>query len=137
MTIQDLLKISRKIKDTSYPTWMKYQTTPDGSDIFVGKNRILFWENESGSFKNSTGTIRRRDTLSRNAIAVRLTGKIEASLFSKSLFDTNAGAIIPKREEDLCAIFTYCSSEIFNIEVRKLDQSLKATNAIISKVPFV
>jgi len=126
-----------EIEDSSFPTWMKYHSTPDGSDIFVGKNRVLFWENEKGSFKNnSTGTIRRRDTLLKSAIAIRLTGKIEASLFSKSLFDTNAGAIIPKKEEYLKPIFAYCNDSSFHYEVRKLDQALKATNAIISKVPF-
>jgi hypothetical protein len=126
-----------EIEDSSFPFWMKYQTAPDGSDIFFGKNRILLWENETGSFKNdSNGTIRRRDTLTNSSIAIRLTGKIEASLFSNSLFDTNAGAIIPKNKKDLSAIFAYCSSECFHTEVRKLDQALKATNAIISKVPF-
>ncbi len=126
-----------EIHDCSFPMWMKYHTTPDGLNIFSGKTRVLFWENEEGSFAHdSNGTIRRRDSLNSSAIAVRLTGKIEASLFSNSLFDTNAGAIIPKNEEDLCAIFTFCSSISFHEEVRKLDQSLKATNAIISKVPF-
>ena len=124
-------------EDSSFPTWMKYQSTPDGSNLFVGKNRVLLWENEKGSFKNnSTGTVRRRDTLTRPAVAIRLTGKIEASLFSKSLFDTNAGAIVPKKEEYLKPIFTFCNDPIFHLEVRKLDQALKATNAIISKVPF-
>lgn len=126
-----------EIEDSSFPTWMKYHSTPDGNDIFGGKNRVLFWENEKGTFKNnSTGTVRRRDTLTKSAIAIRLTGKIEASLFSKSLFDTNAGAIIPKKEEYLKPIFAFCSDSSFHFEVRKLDQALKATNAIISKVPF-
>ncbi len=126
-----------EIDDCSFPMWMKFHTTPDGSDIFNGKSRILFWENEKGSLVNdSNGTIRRRDSLSRNAIAIRLTGRLEASLFSNSLFDTNMGAIIPLIERDLCAIFTFCSSEFFHSEVRKLDQALKASNAIISKVPF-
>ena len=126
-----------EIEDCSFPIWMKYHTTPDGSNIFSGKSRVLYWESEKGSFANdSTGTIRRRDSLSKKAIAIRLTGRLEASLFSNSLFDTNAGAIIPKDEEHLCSIFTFCSSKNFHSEVRKLDQSLKATNAIISKVPF-
>jgi hypothetical protein len=126
-----------EIEDCSFPTWMKYHSTPDGSDIFDGKSRLLLWENENGTFKNnSTGTVRRRDTLYKNSIAVRLTGKIEASLFSKSLFDTNAGAIVPKKNEYLLPIFAYCNDSSFHLEVRKLDQALKATNAIISKVPF-
>jgi hypothetical protein len=126
-----------EVQNSSYPMWMKYQTTPDGKNTFDGKYRILLWENEIGSFKNdSSGTIRRRDTLVKNAIAVRLTGKIEVSLFSKSLFDTNAGAIIPKNVNDLNAIYAFCNDSTFHIEVRKLDQALKATNAIISKVPF-
>ncbi|NMB70662.1 MAG: N-6 DNA methylase, partial [Bacteroidales bacterium] len=126
-----------EVSDASFPLWMKYHSTPDGSDIFDGKNRILLWENENGSFINdSNGTIRRRDTLIKKAIAIRLTGKLEASLFSRCLFDTNAGAIVPKDERFLPAIFCFCSSESFHSSVRKLDQALKATNAVISKVLF-
>jgi hypothetical protein len=126
-----------EVQDCLMPKWMKYHSTPSGIKDFDGKNRILLWEDEKGDFvNNSSGTIRRRDTLSKSSIAVRLTGKIEASLFSNSLFDTNAGAIVPKKNEYLLPLFTFCRTNTFHEEVRKLDQALKATNAVISKVPF-
>ena len=126
-----------EVQNCSFPTWMKYHTTPNGNDIYSGKSRILFWEDEKGEFvKKSTGTIRRRDTLNKKSIAIRLTGKLEASLFYQALFDTNAGAIVPKNENYIDSIFAFCSSAVFHYEVRKLDQALKATNAVISKVPF-
>ena len=126
-----------EIQNCSFPQWMKYQSTPNGSNAFSGKERVLLWENENGSFTHeSNGTVRRRDTLSKKAIAIRLTGKIEASLFENCLFDTNTGAVVPKDERYLLPLFTFCSSNIFNAEVRKLDQALKATTAIIGKISF-
>ena len=126
-----------EISDSSYPVWMKYHSTPNGLDDFDGKSRILLWENEEGSFSNdSSGTIRRRDTLLKKAIAIRLTGKIVTSLFEESLFDTNAGALVPLDENNLPAIYAFCSTDSFHTEIRKIDQALKATNASISKVPF-
>jgi len=126
-----------EINDCSFPLWMKYQSSPNGKNSYDGKTRVLLWENESGDFiNNSTGTIRRRDTLYKHAIAIRLTGTLKASLFTSALFDTNTGAIVARDVMHYPAIFSYCEGKIFNAEVRKLNQKLNVTNAILGKIPF-
>lgn len=118
------------------PEWIGYQGSPNSKDYFSGKQRILFWQNGCGILANNPGSyIRNKATLSTEAISVNLVG-IESALFKNAPFDMNVAAVVPKNKEHLKAIFTFCSSNIFGKEVRKLDQSLKATNAIISKVPF-
>src|SRR5699024_8358617 len=49
--------------------------------------------------------------------------------FTGTPFDTNAGALIPKKLEHLPAIWCFCSSPDYNEAVRQIDQSLKVTNA--------
>src|SRR5699024_3433879 len=56
--------------------------------------------------------------------------------FTGTPFDTNAGALIPKKLEHLPAIWCFCSSPDYNEAVRQIDQSLNVTNATLVKVPF-
>lgn len=39
-------------------------------------------------------------------------------------------------KSDLPAIWAYCSSGVFNADVRKMRQKLNVTNATLVKVPF-
>jgi len=51
-------------------------------------------------------------------------------------YDNNCAVIKPKRESDLPAIWAFCLSPVFTREVRRIDQSLKPTNAAFEKIPF-
>jgi hypothetical protein len=51
-------------------------------------------------------------------------------------FDVNTAAIVPHDPKNLTAIWCFCCSENFNLEVRKIDQALKVTNASLVKTPF-
>jgi ATP-dependent Lon protease len=72
---------------------------------------------------------------------------LPATIYSGTFFDTNVAVILPRNQEHLTALFTYCSSEEFSANVRKLDKTLKVTNgtlggrarrlAILRMVPFV
>ena len=63
-------------------------------------------------------------------------GELPASLYSTEIFDKNVAVILPKDPEHLSAIWAYCLSPEFNAAVRRIDTSLKVTNASLVKVPF-
>ena len=69
-------------------------------------------------------------------VAVSCTGSLPVSFYSGHKFDTNAAVITPIDPRNLAAIWAFCSSEKFNAEVRKIDQSVKVTNGTLVKVPF-
>jgi hypothetical protein len=48
----------------------------------------------------------------------------------------NSATIVPKDQENLAAIWCFCSSDEYNQTVRQIDQALKVTNATLVKVPF-
>ena len=51
-------------------------------------------------------------------------------------FDKNSAVILPRDPAHLPAIWCFCKSPDFYAAVRRIDQSLKVTNAALVKVPF-
>jgi hypothetical protein len=61
---------------------------------------------------------------------------LSAALYCGSPFDNNTAVILPKHERDLPAIWAFAHSPEFERAVRRIDTSLKVTNATFVKVPF-
>ncbi|MBW6491487.1 MAG: hypothetical protein K0B15_09885 [Lentimicrobium sp.] len=127
-----------EIKDIVGNIWLKYHSTPNSNDVFSGKQRILFWENGKGNLVNKSGAnIRRRDTLSKKkSFAIKLIGALEASVFQEAAFDTNISSIVVKKDEHLTAVWAFVSSPEFAVSVRKINQKLNASNAVLGQVGF-
>ncbi len=67
-------------------------------------------------------------------VMVSLMGDLPVSLYSGMPYDQNAGLIKPNTEDDLYALWAYCSSPEFSKSVREVDQALKVTNATLGKI---
>lgn len=76
------------------------------------------------------------DALGQQGVCIQLTRMLFASLFSGDYFDTNVGVILPRDPKHLGPIWAFCSSPEYVASVRRVDQSLKVTNATLVKVPF-
>lgn len=63
-------------------------------------------------------------------------GTFPVSVYHGAKFDSNVAMIVPTNTIHLPAIWEFCSSKQFQIEVRKIDQKLNVTNATLVKVPF-
>jgi len=117
--------------------WIFQQSTFGDNKPFEGKSNVIFWQNGAGSLHKSEGArIQGLESIKKNGIAIASMSVLKASLNLKSTFDNNTAVIIPLKEEYLASIWAFCSSEDFNNEVRKIDQTLKVTNASLVKVPF-
>ena len=69
-------------------------------------------------------------------VAVSQMRSLDVTLFSGDLFDSNVAVILPKNPSFLLAIWCYCRSEQFQMDVRRIDQKVNVTNATLVKVPF-
>lgn len=119
--------------------------TVEDTGMFDGRTSLLHWENGSGELADS---MRAKGMFSsgvwkawaryigRSGVCISQMGDLPCSIFSGNAFDNNAGLIVPKNVNDLSALWCYCSSDEFNLAVRKIDQSLKITNAPMIAVPF-
>lgn len=74
--------------------------------------------------------------IDKKGICVGMMGDISVSLYEGRAFDNNTGVIIPYKDEDLPAIWAYCTSNNYREELRKLDQKLNVTSGTLVKVPF-
>ncbi|MFK3868678.1 Eco57I restriction-modification methylase domain-containing protein [Psychrobacter faecalis] len=69
-------------------------------------------------------------------VAISQMRVLPTALYVGNKFDSNIAVVIPKNEAILSALWCYCSSVSYNVEVRKIDQKLNVTNATLVKVPF-
>ena len=117
--------------------WVFQQGSVEETTYFHGKEHVLRWENGSGALaKLPSARVQGLEAWSRWGVAVSQMRIIHVSLHTATSFDNNTAALVPKKAEHLPAIWCYCASPEYHEAVREIDQSLKVTNATLTKVPF-
>lgn len=120
--------------------WVFEQSTSFRTQQFSGRSYILLWERGVGKLENmrksGLASIQGKDVWHKKGICVCLTRGLSSTLYWGQIFDMNVGVIIPKSKDDLVSIWTFCSSDQYSKDVRKIDQQLKLTTATLLKVPF-
>ena len=77
-----------------------------------------------------------RQILGKSGIRVTQMQEFACTLYTGEVFGKNAATVVPHILDQLPAIWCFCSSAEFRGAVRRIDQSLKVTNATFMKVPF-
>lgn len=117
--------------------WLFQQSTFNKSEENLGKTNIVFWEEGNGSLSVSpSARIQGLESRFRKGVAIAQMASLKATINLKTIFDNNTSVILPIKDEYLLPIWVFCSSEMFNQEVRKIDQKVSVTNATLGKVPF-
>ncbi|MBL7091429.1 DNA methyltransferase [Acidovorax sp.] len=117
--------------------WKSFQSTGDFSEHFVGRQQVFLWDGGQGVLASSSAArIQGQIAWNTKGVAVRQMRELPATLNSGSPWDMNSATIVPKDQENLAAIWCFCSSDDYNQTVRQIDQALKVTNATLVKVPF-
>lgn len=120
--------------------WEFEATTVEEVDFYNGKNFALYWQNFEGilSKRQKTGEsyIRGWQAFGKKGVLVSSMRELPVTIYNGELFDNNSAVIIPQNQAHLTPIWCFCSSPEYNEAVRRIDQSLKVTNATLVKVPF-
>lgn len=104
---------------------------------FGAREHILFWQEGKGDIVNSPGAyVRGTQIWGKVGIHVSQMRDLPVTFYSGECWDSNSAPIIPQKIAHLPAIWCFCSSPEYNESVRQIDQSLKVTNATLTKVPF-
>jgi hypothetical protein len=69
-------------------------------------------------------------------VVLRIVGDLPVTRYEGDIFDNNVGVVIPKDESHLPALWTYCRSDEFRTEVRRLNRKLSVTDQSFIQVPF-
>ena len=113
--------------------WRLLQSVPSTTSYFSGKEHVIDWVN-SGSGMLRPGT--ENKAYGQKGVALGQMRSLPATLYCGALYDNNTGVVVPNNEDDLPAIWSYCSSPEFSTAIRRIDQKLNVTNATFVKVPF-
>jgi hypothetical protein len=127
--------------------WVQQQLTTRVTQFFDGCSGIIRWENGAGLLARLMEAKKAEGYTSgawragvscwgKRGVLISQMDTLACSLYLGHSFDSNTAAIIPHDLEHLQAVWAYCSSLQFVEAVRKLDRSLKVTNASLVKVPF-
>jgi len=126
--------------------WIFHQSTVESTCSYSGRESILLWQDGRGELYNflcerlgETGVgawIRGLEAWEKSGVSINQVGGLSASLYVGDCFDNNIVVIIPKKQQDLNAIWAFCCSEVFFESVRQIDKKLYVTNKTMLKIPF-
>ena len=120
--------------------WQFLQTTVDQTSPWLGCEQVVFWQRGSGILaergKLGLAVPAGRMAWGRLGVAVSQMRTLPSALYTGEIFDKNVAVVSPEKEAHLPAIWCYCSSPEYHDAVRRIDQSLKVTNASLTKVHF-
>ena len=126
--------------------WELFQFAPEATAEISGCSHVLFWEDGCGKYARHAMALKEEgrlggwksghDAWGKRGIAINRMGELPVSLYFGTKFDCNVAILIPHKEQDVPAIWRYCSSQEYHTNVRKLNAKLSVTNATLAKVPY-
>jgi hypothetical protein len=120
-----------------FPGWIYQVNSADSTGLYAGREHILRWEEGRGNLVRCPGArLSNIEIWGNNGVYVSRMRDLPATLCLGSAWDRNGAMIIPKRNGDIAAIWVFCSSEEFSIEVRKLNQKISVAESTFENVPF-
>jgi len=112
--------------------WKYFQGTCKMTALYDGMTNVVDWTNEGRNLARRQGV----SAWGKTGASVSQMAHLPSSIYCGQVFDSNVSAIIPKDPRNNLSIWVFCSSELYAVRVREIDQSLAVTNAAMLKVPF-
>ena len=131
--------------DHASDAWSYMQGSYSNTAEFDGQSFVVRWENGNGEYiayaterlgDSLAAWVRGRDAWGRNGIVVRIMGSLPTVLYGGAIYNNNVSTLIPKDESNLPALWAFCSSAVFNQEVRKLNRKPSITDDSFVRIPF-
>ena len=123
--------------------WEWFIQKVDDSTLYGGRTDVVRWESGNGAMKKHpsahnfpTQIMNGRKILGKSGIRVAQMRELPCTLYSGEIFGNSGGTIVPHNEEDLAAIWSFCSSPSYVESVRRIDQKLNVTISTFGKVEF-
>jgi N-6 DNA Methylase len=112
--------------------WRPFQGAGQNVGWVTGLDSIIDWSQGGEDFARLQGGA----GWSREGVVLKLMGQPEVSFHIGALFDSNVTVIVPRQRNHLAAIWAYCSSDEYALQLKAAEQSAKINNATTAKVPF-
>jgi len=116
------------------------QSTVRGRFDYSGRDLCMLWDAGDGDLKwhaeNAGATIAGRDAWGKSGVAITYTGSLRTTLYTGELFENVICVLIPRKDEWLPALWSFCSSEHFEQAVRSVNQKLSVDVRYFEKAPI-
>jgi hypothetical protein len=117
--------------------WIRMQGTTSSVVAFGGREALFRWSGGNMPRAEIPGAFMRGENCwGKTGVVVTQTRALPVTLYTGEAFDVNTAVLIARADEDLPAIWAYCSSPEFNRDVRELDSAIKVTAGTLNKVRF-
>ena len=121
--------------------WILQQGTVDKFMDYGGRRCCVLWEDGKGQLESlrrfgAPVVITGLEAWEKLGVAISQMHTLPATLYGGGSFDDNTSVIIPQEEQNLPAIFAFCTSGDYSDLLRTIDRSLKVTYPTLIKVPF-
>jgi len=119
--------------DSIQEPWQLLEGVPSHTCLFGGKLQLIRWDDVK-IFGGAA--LRGWEALKKKGVSIGQMSSLPATLYLGKIFPNTTPVIIPKSQSDLPAIWTFCSSTEFAVEIRRLNQKLSVDNGYVAKIPF-
>jgi hypothetical protein len=117
--------------------WVYQVNAAQNTAFFDGREHILRWDDGKGNLVRCPGArLSNIDLWGSNGVYVSRMRDLPATLCLGTAWDRNGTMIVPHDRKILKAIWVYCSSNSFTVDVRKLNQKLSVAEATFENIPF-
>lgn len=123
--------------------WVFQQGSVDTSIPWSGREHLVAWDSSKqrvgGMSDEEKEQIHNQDQSGQQAwgkqgIAVSLARDLRCTLYTGDKFDKAVAVLVPRSDDLIPALWTFCTSPEFNRLVRQLDQKVIAANGTLGKV---
>lgn len=117
--------------------WVLQQSTVSETRAYRGREHALWWEDGRGALASSSSArVQGLKAWNNYGVAIAQMQQLPVALYTGEAFDNNTAVILPRDPAHLPAIWAFCSSPDYAEQVRRIDKTLKVTNATLVNVPF-
>ena len=115
-----------------HANWRFFQSTVGATTEYGGCEYLLAWQDDGQDIARLQG----QGAWQRRGVAVSLMNELRAAIYLGDAFDSNVAALVPNNDSDALAVWAYCSSSGFRLDVRAIDSRVNAMSGSLTKVPF-
>ena len=128
--------------------WSPHMSSPDAGMFYSGLSFVSANREQGTPFHSMVLQMQAEGSLggcwqagkqawgSAVGVACSWMNELPANLYTGCVFDNMVAVIVPNDPLSMPAVWAFCSSSEFNIEVRKINKKMQVANSTLTKVPF-
>ena len=115
-----------------YRYWLN---SPEHNDYVGGRQHVVLWEVDGHDMTQESGCrIHGQRVWGKKGVAIGKAGKLRPTFYNGELFDDNLAVIVPFDQGNLQSLWSFCTSQEFELKLKQLDKKMSVTAGTFTKV---